>query len=559
LATFAAASAAESAAARRDYELWVEDEAGLVVEVVGEALSGVTADLEAVAAFVEQAQPDAEQFAQFVDRIDGTASAVGIGYVTELDATDFDTYTARQRESHGSGWEIFGIDDLAQPVPIDRSGRTTFYPVHFFSLGNPIRSAIANDPEIGNIGSGLDAGFDPIWRADIARALDLDGATFSGFTTLQIDFVALDRTFFASVPVAAGADTSRGLVIAMMVEQLLLPELDREVLSDVEWEAIPPGSEITSTDNPHVRVYPLELPGTTWALAVAPTDKALAELQGLPWWVTGLIAATLAFLASLALWLFIDRRFEYRRMARIQQAAEDKDQFLASVSHELRTPLTVVSGIAYELHDQPASFSEDERNDLLRMLVEQSDELTGIVEDLLIAARTDIGKVAIHYTDVDLGYEVTQALDASGIQAATRGLAGHANADPQRVRQILRNLLTNAVRYGGPEIRIDFADGIGWTELSVADNGDGVPAEKRHSIFAAYESAHLPQAVVGSVGLGLHISRNLAQAMGGNLEYFYDGSWSHFRLRLHSAARPRSLTPDLVQPRRTESYQQPVA
>ena len=247
VAAFAVASAVESAAARSNYELWIADEAGLVIEVVGEALSGVTADLEAVAAFVEQAQPDSEQFERFVDRIDGTASAVGIGYLTELDATDFDEFTATRREVDGSEYEILGIDDMAQPVPIDRSGRTTFYPVHFFALGNPIRSAIANDPEIGNIGFGLDAGFDPIWRADIARALDIDGPTFSGFTTLQMDFVALDRTFFASVPVAAGADNSRGLVIAMMVEQLLLPEFDREVLSDVEWEAIPPGSESTSS------------------------------------------------------------------------------------------------------------------------------------------------------------------------------------------------------------------------------------------------------------------------------------------------------------------------
>ena len=490
--TFAVASAVENSAARTEFELWVDGQAELVSEVVGEALSGVTADLESVAAFVEQAQPNSDQFAQFVDRIDGTANAVGIGYVTELDEADFDEFTANQRESEGPEYEVFEIDDMAAPVPVDRSGRKTFYPVHHFALGNTIRSAIAEDPEIGNIGAGLDAGFDPIWRADIDRALDIDGPTFSGFTTLQLDFVALDRVFFASVPVAASEETSRGLVIAMMVEQLLLPELDRAVLSHVDWEAAPPGSEFTLTENPNARVYPLELPGTTWSLAVAPTDQALADLQGLPWWITGAIAAALAFLATLALWLLFDRRTEHQRVARYEQLAKDKDRFLASVSHELRTPLTVVAGLACELHGDANSFSISERDELMDMLVEQPDELSGIVEDLLVAARSDIGLVAIHHSSVDLGVEALRAMESSGIDGTTRGVPGYAFADPQRVRQILRNLLTNAKRYGGPKVRIDFAEGAGWTEVVVADNGDGVPLTKRETVFQSYESAHQP-------------------------------------------------------------------
>jgi signal transduction histidine kinase len=546
--TFAAASVAERSATRAEFEVWIDGQAELVSEVVGEALSGVTADLESVAAFVEQAQPNSEQFAQFVARIDGTASAVGIGYVTELDAADFDEFIARQRASIDSEYEIFEVDDMAEPVPIDRAGRTTFYPVHYFALGNPIQVAIADDPEIGSIGTGLDAGFDPIWRADIARAIDIDGPTFSGFTTLNMDFVVLERTFFASVPVAAGADDSRGLVIAMMVEQLLLPDLDRAILSNVDWEAIPPGTEL-SIESPNVRVFPLELPGTTWSVAVAPTDKALAELQGMPWWVTGAIGAALVLLVALALWLFIDRRTEHRRVARFEQQAKDKDRFLASVSHELRTPLTVVAGLAYELNGNAKSFSADERHELMDMLVEQTEELSGIVEDLLVAARSDIGLVAIHHSSVDLGTEAIRAMESAGVAGTTRGVPGHAFADPQRVRQILRNLLTNAKRYGGPKVRIDFAEGAGWTEVVVADDGDGVPVDKRETIFQSYESAHQPTSDVKSVGLGLYISRTLARAMGGDLEYVYDGTWSHFRLRLPSAPASKPSRPKKTDPR----------
>ena len=68
----------------------------------------------------------------------------------------------------------------------------------------------------------------------------------------------------------------------------------------------------------------------------------------------------------------------------------------------------------------------------------------------------------------------------------------------------------------------------------VADNGDGVPRAKREAIFESYESAHEPVTAVRSVGLGLYISRNLARAMGGDLEYVYDGTWSRFRLRLRT-------------------------
>ncbi|MDJ0953606.1 MAG: ATP-binding protein [Acidimicrobiia bacterium] len=539
-ATFAITATLEITSLRGEIDQWTSQQADIVAEVVGESLNGVTADLEAVAAFVEQTNPTASQFDEFVDRIDGTASAVGVGYLTELDAADIDTHIATERQRQGDDYQLFAIDDMAEPVPVARTDRTAFYPVQYFALGSPIRSAIADDPDIAQVGPGLDAGYDPVWRTEIARALEVDGATFSGFTSLQLEFVTLDRVFFASVPVAANRDNSRGLVVAMMVEQLILPELDRTVLEEVVWEAIPPGSEAARVVGPNARTFPMDLPGTTWTLAIAPTDETLAELKGTPWWITASIATTLALLVALAAWLLLDRRSENQRTARFRQLAEDKDRFLASVSHELRTPLTVVSGLAYELRDQPEHLTADERGGLMDLLVEQTDELSGIVEDLLVAARSDIRKVAVHSQEVDLLELAEQVMESTGVHGTTRGEPGRAMADPQRVRQILRNLLTNARRYGGPEVRIDFADGADWTEISVADNGAGVPVEKRQSIFESYESAHAPTSDVRSVGLGLYISRNLARAMGGNLEYAYDGVWSHFRLRLPSAVGTRT-------------------
>ena len=227
------------------------------------------------------------------------------------------------------------------------------------------------------------------------------------------------------------------------------------------------------------------------------------------------------------------------------------------LEEEVAGRASVVSGLAYELNDEPDSFSAEERDGLMSMLVEQTDELSGIVEDLLIAARSDIAKVPIHYETVDLGSEAARAMETSGVHGTTRGQPGVAYADPQRVRQILRNLLTNAKRYGGPKVRIDFAEGAGWTEIVVADNGEGVPRERREAIFESYESAHSPSTEVRSVGLGLYISRNLARAMGGDLEYVYDGTWSHFRLRLPSSPVPAKPATD--DPKHTESGSVTVA
>jgi signal transduction histidine kinase len=542
--TFVIAAAVEAASARADVAKWTAEQAAVIEQELQEAVDGVIADVEAVAAFVEEIGPGQTRFESFTSRIEGTTSAVGYGYMTAVPASEMQEFVNSQKAIHGDWYEIFGFPDDADSddsleftdaQPIDLASRDVFYPVQSFAVGNVIRTAVPDQPIVGELALGMDAGFDPRWREDIARSIARNSPSISQFISLKVGVLTLDRVFFVSVPVEADDGSKLGMVMTMMLEPLLVSELTTSALQQVEWEILPAAQAPTLAGLQHAGVFPVELPGTTWSVAVAPTAAALAELRGLPWWAIASIAATLVFLAALALWLYVDRRAEHRRTAEFQRLADDKDRFLASVSHELRTPLTVVSGLAYELHDQPASFSTEERDGLMGMLVEQTDELSGIVEDLLIAARSDIGKVSIHYDRVDLGNEATRAIETSGIGASFRGEPCYAYADAARVRQILRNLLTNAKRYGGPTVRIDFADGAGWTEVVVADNGDGVPRDKREAIFQSYESAHKPSSEVKSVGLGLYISRNLARAMGGDLEYVYDGAWSHFRLRLPSA------------------------
>ncbi|GIU92988.1 MAG: hypothetical protein KatS3mg011_1894 [Acidimicrobiia bacterium] len=142
---------------------------------------------------------------------------------------------------------------------------------------------------------------------------------------------------------------------------------------------------------------------------------------------------------------------------RLEELIRAKDEFVAAVSHELRTPLTAVVGMALELRDNESAFGEDERRDLVELIAEQAQEVAHIVEDLLVAARADTDTISLVVRPVDLGEAVDAAVRALPTDARSRVANkawGVVRADPGRVRQILRNLLTNAIRYGGPNIEV---------------------------------------------------------------------------------------------------------
>src|SRR5690606_28122183 len=120
-----------------------------------------------------------------------------------------------------------------------------------------------------------------------------------------------------------------------------------------------------------------------------------------------------------------------------------KDEFVARVSHEIRTPLTAVLGLTSEI-TSGEGLSETERNELMQLVADQAVEMSYLVEDLLVASRAEIGAVAIDARIVDLEVELQAALDGLGMGSVeVPDVIPEAIADPTRVRQILRNLLTN--------------------------------------------------------------------------------------------------------------------
>jgi signal transduction histidine kinase/EAL domain-containing protein (putative c-di-GMP-specific phosphodiesterase class I) len=240
------------------------------------------------------------------------------------------------------------------------------------------------------------------------------------------------------------------------------------------------------------------------------------------------------------------------RLAQQQELGRSKDEFLAAMSHELRTPLTAVVGFAEVLREGRHNFNAGERNELIELVADQAAETGQIVEDLLVAARADMGQLSMKPEDVDLRQEaeaVTVGWDRHQRARLTIRGTAHAWVDPLRVRQILRNLLINALRHGGDRIEARIWEGTSTVTVEVADNGPGVSAAERERIFEPYHRvSEGDRERATSVGLGLTVARRLARLMDGDLTYRRGPGETVFELTLPAAAHPAELVtePDTV-------------
>lgn len=222
----------------------------------------------------------------------------------------------------------------------------------------------------------------------------------------------------------------------------------------------------------------------------------------------------------------------------LRTSNESKDKLLASVSHEIRTPLTAIVGLSEEIVSNRRHMDNEELDDLSRIIAVQSRELAELVEDLLVASRADFGNLSIRPEVVDLHDQVEQVLE--GLRESTpthksitfSGNSMTAWADPLRVRQIMRNLVTNAVKYGGDRVVVAVREHDEQATVVVADNGGGVDEREVKLIFERYYRSAQSPTQPGSVGIGLAVSRQLAEMMGGTLTYVPGGAQHRFELTL---------------------------
>jgi signal transduction histidine kinase len=219
--------------------------------------------------------------------------------------------------------------------------------------------------------------------------------------------------------------------------------------------------------------------------------------------------------------------YAFRDLTVERRLEEAKSDFIATVSHELRTPMTAVLGAAKTLLREDIVLSQEERQKLLVMIDSQATRLAQITEEVLLASQLDRGDLSVDRERLDLANVVRSAVETMRGQlpesislAAKIDDGAAAVGDRDRIEQVLLNLIDNAVKYsphgGAITVSADrLATGV---RVEVEDEGIGIAQSEQGAIFEKFYRADPHQRQVPSgTGLGLYISRELVQRMGGSI------------------------------------------
>jgi PAS domain S-box-containing protein len=248
-------------------------------------------------------------------------------------------------------------------------------------------------------------------------------------------------------------------------------------------------------------------------------------------------AQELAYRAALA----VDNAVAYNQ---IQAADRLKDEFLATLSHELRTPLNAILGYARLLHS--GSVSGEKVAKAVEIVERNASALTQMVEDVLDVSRIISGKMRLTIQPVDLPSVVQNAVESVAPTAEMKQLrvqtsidpnAGPISGDPDRLQQIVWNLIANAVKFtpkgGRVQVRVERVNSH--VDIVVSDTGVGINPEFLRHLFERFRQADSATTrQFGGLGLGLAIVRHLVESHGGSVEAFSggEGKGSTFRVRL---------------------------
>jgi GAF domain-containing protein len=237
----------------------------------------------------------------------------------------------------------------------------------------------------------------------------------------------------------------------------------------------------------------------------------------------------------------------------LQQASENKSQFVSSMSHELRTPLNAIIGLTEMMVKNAARFGTEKAQEPLQRVNRAGTHLLGLINQVLDLSKIEAGKLELNTQTVQLAPLINDVISTAGQLAeqnknrlvvdAQEDL-GALTVDPMRLRQILLNLLSNACKFTkAGEVKLaarKVSNGSDFVEFTVSDTGIGMTAEQQAKLFEEFSQADRTTAQhFGGTGLGLAITRKLARMMGGDVTVTSEpGKGSLFTVRLPGGTAP---------------------
>lgn len=491
------------------------------------AAMNVESDLGAVAGLFESSETvTSEEFGTMVDRIQAAAGLGGIAYVPLVSADDLSDFV-NQARTLDPGYSVFELDAAGEAIPV--AARSTYFPVRYFhpsDIAGPM---------------GLDAASVPDRLTFITQVVNSKKAVTTAMTTVAV----FDQEgYVVYQPILDSDGDVTGLVVGpVLLETLIQGAVPAALAAGVDWSILPEESTVDYPNDGLAYVAEARIGSHVLRLDVRPTAGSSILVEAWrPAAFLGLASVAVAIGAALATFWYLRATQSKLGLENAGELMSAKDRFVATVSHELRTPLAAVLGFSELLKSGNLDGMEaDERSEIITTIAEQAGDLADIVEDLLVMARADHGTLATVAVPVDLAAQCRQVIERMNseivipIATPPGGPTVRALGDPGRVRQVIRNLLSNAFSYGGAEISISIQTEGATVSISVEDNGNGVPPAQEEQIFEPYQRVHAATPTSGTLGLGLSVSRTLARHMGGELVYHRVEGVTRFELQLPAA------------------------
>jgi signal transduction histidine kinase len=215
---------------------------------------------------------------------------------------------------------------------------------------------------------------------------------------------------------------------------------------------------------------------------------------------------------------------ERQTVEELRRLSALRADFVSLVSHELRSPMASLIGSAQTLRERWRELAAEQRESFLALIAHETSRLAALVEDVHDTSRIEAGTFTYTFDEVDVGALVRAAAAAAesgqdevSVRADVTGTLPTVRGDAERLRQVLSNLIDNAVKYSpeGGEVRVATRAQNGRVEISVRDRGPGIPPEQQRLIFEKFGRAKLGDKTKPGTGLGLFIARSIAEAHGG--------------------------------------------